>query len=65
MEELFQSKPETVLAYFQTVGLMCLNELDLYVQLKKRRPQAAAKIVFIAATLGIPESCDEPELREN
>lgn len=54
LETLFASKPDEVLAWFKRLGIGCLMELDCFARLRSEQPAVAARIAFIAATLGIP-----------
>lgn len=54
LETLFKSKPDEVLSWFSSLGIGCLMELEMYARLRAEQPQVAARIAFVAATLGIP-----------
>ena len=58
LERLLTSKPDVVLEHFAACQITCLAELAMWERFKAERPKAAARIVFVAATMGISESIE-------
>ena len=50
------AKPAKVLAHFSSAGIEALCQVEGWDDLKARDPQGAARIIFVAATMGIPET---------
>ena len=48
------SRPDRIFDYFESCHVSCLMDLPLFLEIVQDRPEAAAKIVLVAATRGIP-----------
>ncbi len=55
LDQMLASKTAVVLAQFWPAQIGCLNELDAYHRLKRTQPKAAAAVLLVATTMGIPE----------
>ena len=51
---LLASKPHAVLSEFRAAQVGCLMELAAFRRLRAEKPDAAARIETVAASLGIP-----------
>ena len=55
LHERLLAKPEAVLALFPDLQIDCLSQIEGWDDLKASNPTGAARIIFVAATMGIPE----------
>ena len=56
LHEMLLSKPDLVLATFADLQIECLVQIDGWDDLKIAHPEATAAVIFVAATMGIPET---------
>ena len=56
LHAILLSKPELVLATFADLQIECLAQIDGWDDLRLSHPEATAAVIFVAATMGIPET---------